>query len=109
MPTEKVFAVGIVEKIGNENSIFNVSFENKKVRKNLPIINHKQAITLILDFLIQENIINNLREIEGIGHRIVQGGEIFKNSIILEEENIVKIETLNDLAPLHNPMGGKET
>ncbi|WP_153368901.1 acetate kinase [Candidatus Phytoplasma sacchari] len=105
MPTEKVFALGLVEKIGYDNAILNIFFkEDKKIEQILPIINHKQAIQLILDLLIQEKIINSLKEIEGIGHRIVQGGEIFKNSIILTEENIEKIATLNDLAPLHNPI-----
>ncbi|WBL31606.1 acetate kinase [Candidatus Phytoplasma sacchari] len=105
MPTEKVFALGLVEKIGYDNAILNIFFkEDKKIEQILPIINHKQAIQLILDLLIQEKIINSLKEIEGIGHRIVQGGEIFKSSIILTEENIEKIATLNDFAPLHNPI-----
>ncbi|KAB8121932.1 MAG: acetate kinase [Candidatus Phytoplasma cynodontis] len=105
MPTEKIFALGLVERIGCDNAIFNISFnENKKIKKILPIVNHKQAIKLILDNLIEKKIINSLKEIEGIGHRIVQGGEIFKNSVILTEENINKIATLNDLAPLHNPI-----
>ncbi|WCA22256.1 acetate kinase [Candidatus Phytoplasma oryzae] len=105
MPSEKIFAFGLIEKIGNDNAILNINFEeNKKIKKILPIMNHKQAIKLILDYLINYQIINSLEEIDGIGHRIVQGGEIFKNSVILTEENISKLETLNDLAPLHNPI-----
>jgi acetate kinase len=104
MPSEKIFVSGIIEKIGHTESILNMNFKDKKIKDLMPIQNHKKAITLLLDYLIKHKIIDSLEEIEGIGHRIVQGGEIFKNSVIISDENIAKIESLNDLAPLHNPV-----
>jgi acetate kinase len=102
MPQEKICCVGSIERIGYDDAIFTIEFLDKKIKKILLVRDHHQAIQLILDSLIENKIIDSLKNIEGIGHRIVQGGEIFKNSVILTDENIVKIESLNDLAPLHN-------
>ncbi|TVY12442.1 Acetate kinase [Candidatus Phytoplasma pini] len=103
MPSEKIICYGVIEKIGDNNAIYNISFQNNKIEKKLPITNHEQAINVLLNSLIENKIINQIEEIEGIGHRIVQGGEIFKSSVILNDQNIAQIESLNDLAPLHNP------
>ncbi|MFR0367771.1 acetate kinase [Candidatus Phytoplasma palmae] len=103
IPSEKVLCKGSIEKIGSKDAIFNLDLENKKKKKILFINDHQQAIKIILDSLIENKFINKLEEIEGIGHRIVQGGEIFKSSAILTDENIVKIEKISNLAPLHNP------
>ncbi|WP_269091894.1 acetate kinase [Candidatus Phytoplasma ziziphi] len=102
MPKEKICCVGSIERIGYDDAIFTIEFLDEKIQKNLLVRDHHQAIQLILDSLIENKIIDSLKNIEGVGHRIVQGGEIFKNSVILTDENILKIESLNDLAPLHN-------
>ncbi|MBP3059473.1 acetate/propionate family kinase [Texas Phoenix palm phytoplasma] len=104
IPSDKVLCKGSIEKIGSKDAIFNLYLEkNKKKEKILFINDHQQAIKIILDSLIENKFINKLEEIEGIGHRIVQGGEIFKESVILTDENILKIEKISNLAPLHNP------
>ncbi|WP_323847798.1 MAG: acetate kinase [Phytoplasma sp.] len=102
MPEEKLFCLGSVEKIGYDDAIFNIEFKEQKIKKQLLVSDHYQAIQLILDALVENKIINSLQDIQAIGHRIVQGGEIFQNSVVLTDENICKIESLNDLAPLHN-------
>ncbi|MDV3196038.1 MAG: acetate kinase [Candidatus Phytoplasma stylosanthis] len=102
MPSEEVIFNGSIEKIGYEDAIFNFSFEQKKTKQILLISDHNQAIKLLLDFMIKNKIVNSLEEIQGVGHRIVQGGELFEDSVILTDENIDKVESLNDLAPLHN-------
>ena len=101
MPKEKVVSFGIVEKIGEEISIFKyfgkVNFENK-----LKINNHQEGLQFIAKTLL-ENEIKDIEEIKGIGHRVVHGGEGFDKSVRIDEEVIKKIEQHIYLAPLHNP------
>ncbi|MFP7699412.1 acetate kinase [Candidatus Phytoplasma pyri] len=102
MPKEKLIVSGLIEKIGDQKAIFSLIYGTTKKETIMPVLNHQQAVKLLLESLQINKIINNLEEIKGVGHRIVQGGELFKDSVILTEENILKIESLNDLAPLHN-------
>lgn len=103
MPLEEEICAGLIEKIGHNDAVFSIEFQKQKTNKVISIANHQQAIELLLNILIEYKILKNLKEIKGVGHRIVQGGELFSSSVILTDENIKQIETLNDLAPLHNP------
>ena len=103
MPEETTITSGIVERIGHNDAVFSIKFNGEKHEEVLPVLNHKVAVELLFDALIKYNVIKSLNEIEGVGHRVVQGGELFTDSAELIEENILKIESLNDLAPLHNP------
>ncbi|WP_334330913.1 acetate kinase [Candidatus Phytoplasma prunorum] len=102
MPKEKLIVSGLIEKIGDQNAIFSLIYGITKKETIIPVLNHQQAVKLLLESLQINKIIDNLEDIKGVGHRIVQGGELFKDSVVLTEENILKIESLNDLAPLHN-------
>ena len=103
MPEERVITSGLVERIGYENAVFKIEVNGKKeiIETNIP--DHKVAVHLLLDGLIDYGIIGSLDEINGVGHRVVQGGEIFKDSTIITDEVVEQIRGLNDLAPLHNP------
>jgi len=103
MPEEKVITSGLVERIGHENAVFQIKVNGEKVTVEQPILDHKVAVSLLLDGLVKYNIISSLNEIEGVGHRVVQGGETFKSSTVITDEVIEQIRDLNDLAPLHNP------
>lgn len=103
MPSEEVITSGIVERIGLEDSIFTISVNGEKNKEILNISNHDIAVRMLLDKLTNLGIIQSLNEIEGIGHRVVHGGEIFTDSILITEDVLAKIEELSDLAPLHNP------
>ncbi len=103
MPEEKVITSGLVERIGHENAVFQIKVNGEKVTVEQPILDHKVAVSLLLDGLVKYNIISSLNEIEGVGHRVVQGGETFKSSTVITDEVIEQIRALNDLAPLHNP------
>ena len=103
MPEESVLTSGIVERIGYEEAVFSIKVDGKKVSITQPIMNHEQAVELLIDGLIKHKIIQSLDDIQGVGHRVVQGGEIFKESALIDDIVINHIKQLSPLAPLHNP------
>lgn len=104
MPAEETIASGIVERIGLNDSIFTIKYDNgNKYEDILDIDDHEIAVELLLAKLDELGILENINDIEGVGHRVVAGGEIFSESALITDEVIDQIESLNDLAPLHNP------
>ena len=103
MPEEKVLAKGLLERIGLKDSISTVKFDGRSEKQVLDIEDHTQAVKILLDDLKHFNIIESYDEITGVGHRVVAGGEHFKDSALVDEEVIQKVEELSLLAPLHNP------
>ena len=104
MPEETVIAQGIVERIGLNDSIFTIKHgEGQKFELVQDIPNHELAINMLLEQLLELNIIGSYEEITGAGHRVVAGGEHFKESIIIDADVLKTIEDLSDFAPLHNP------
>ncbi|MEK5500659.1 acetate kinase [Bacillus sp. FSL M8-0168] len=103
MPSEKVLTKGLVERIGLDNGIFTISFDDQKKSETTDIPDHSVAVKMLLGKLTEYGIIKDLNEINGIGHRVVHGGEKFNDSVLLTDETIREIEEISDLAPLHNP------
>ena len=103
--TAELKASGLVEWIGIDGILKHEVGENKKLTFELPIPTHKEAIELVLRILTNDEtkVIDSIKEIQAIGHRIVHGGEFFKESTIVTKDVIDKIEQLIPLAPLHNP------
>ena len=102
--TAELKASGLVERIGIDGILKHEVGENKKLTFELPIPTHKEAIELVLRILTNDEtkVINSIKEIQAIGHRVVHGGEFFKESKIVTKDVIEKIEQLIPLAPLHN-------
>ncbi|MGX7131009.1 acetate/propionate family kinase [Enterococcus songbeiensis] len=104
MPEETVIAKGIVERIGLKDSIFTIKYgEGEKFETVVDIDDHEIAVQMLLDHLIELHILGSYDEITGVGHRVVAGGEYFKDSTIITDDVLEKIEELAELAPLHNP------
>ncbi|KAB8138273.1 acetate kinase [Gracilibacillus oryzae] len=103
MPEEKVLAIGLIERIGINDSIFTIEYDDKKDQVTEDIPNHEQAVKMLLDKLTQTGVIKSLDEIDGVGHRVVHGGEKFNDSVKIDEKVIEEIEEVSELAPLHNP------
>ena len=102
----KVIAKGLCERIGIENSKLTYKPSGKEgfeLVQNMK--DHTDAIKLVLDALVDpvHGVIADMNEIDAVGHRVVHGGEKFAESVLLTDEVIETIESLNDLAPLHNP------
>lgn len=102
MPEEKVIAKGLIERIGLKDSISTVKFDGRVEQQVLDIDNHTQAVKILLNDLIRFDIIKSYDEITGVGHRVVAGGEFFKESTVIDDAVLAKIEDLALLAPLHN-------
>lgn len=103
---EKDLCKGIVERIGAVTSIIKHEQPGKPLIKDTKVIaSHSEALQAILDFLLDEKnqIINSPADIRAVGHRVVHGGEMFKDSVLIDDVVKDAIEQAFDLAPLHNP------
>lgn len=106
LDTNTVLAKGIVEKIGMKGSFLKHEKESgEKVLFKGEILDHKIGIEYILGVLSSEKhgCIENLNEINAVGHRVVHGGEKFSQSVLITDEVIEVLEDFVELAPLHNP------
>ena len=105
MENEEVLASGKYERIGEDEAFITHKANGKKVEIKKPAYDHKEAIEFTLaQFTNPEyKVIDNLDEIEAIGHRVVHGGEIFKESAVIDEDVMEKISECKEFAPLHNP------
>ncbi|MFD2681587.1 acetate kinase [Bacillus seohaeanensis] len=103
MPEETVITKGLVERIGLNDGIFTISVNGEKKEEITDIPDHEVAVKMLLEKLTSFGIIKSLDEIEGIGHRVVHGGEVFDDSAVITDDVLDKISELSDLAPLHNP------
>ncbi len=103
MPQEEVVAKGLVERIGLGDSIFSISYgDDQKFEVVEDIPNHEVAVEKLLEQLVALNIISSFDEITGVGHRVVAGGELFKDSALVDDTVIQQVEDLAEFAPLHN-------
>lgn len=100
MPQYNVLVQGRVERIGYDDAIFVNSVNKEKVIQ--PVKNHEEGINLILNNLFSNTNISK-NDINAIGHRVVQGGDKQNVSVIIDDNVINYIESIKDLAPLHNP------
>lgn len=104
MPSEKVVAEGTVERIGEEMGHAKIKFgDGQKHKDEKPFKDHGAAVQYLLDQLIDLKIVQNYDEITAVGHRVVAGGEFFKDSAIINDDVIKKIDELSEYAPLHDP------
>jgi acetate kinase len=103
MPEEDVKAVGLVERIGLKDSIFTIKFNGEKDETTKDIENHEEAVKMLLEKLTSTGVIKSLEEIDGVGHRVVHGGEKFSDSVVITDQVMDEIAEVSELAPLHNP------
>jgi acetate kinase len=103
---KQALAVGICERIGLEiGELKHTPIGKDKIEIKARMENHEVAVAMVLNALTdkEHGVIDDLSEIQAVGHRVVHGGEKFATSIIITDEVIDAIEECNDLAPLHNP------
>ncbi len=106
METEESLAQGLVERIGIEGSILTQKVPGRdKYIIEQPMADHKDAIKLVLDALVDGNhgVISSMDEISAVGHRVVHGGEKYSESVVIDDAVMESLEECVKLAPLHNP------
>ena len=105
METEEVLASGKYERIGEEEAFITHKVNGQKIEIQKTAYDHKEAIEFTLEQFTnpEYKVIDSLDEIQAIGHRVVHGGEIFKESALIDDEVIEKIKECGEFAPLHNP------
>ena len=103
LPEKNVVASGLFEKIGISGSCYTIKYNGEKIKKEVNLVDHSVAVRILMEELINMGIISSLDEIEGVGHRMVHGGQEFTESVILTEDVLARVAKYNELAPLHNP------
>lgn len=103
--SEQVIAKGLCERIGIDGKLTHKPTGENEVIKEVAMPNHQSALTYVLEALTDKDygVIDELSEIDAVGHRIVHGGEKFANSVIIRDDVVKEIDECSDLAPLHNP------
>ena len=97
-----VLAKGVADRIGIHGSFIEIRLTGQEKRKReVALPTHNEAIVEVIKELLN-GALNSMEEIDAVGHRVVQGGDYFKNSVLVTDEVVEKIEELSELAPLHN-------
>ncbi|KZX39157.1 acetate/propionate family kinase [Pediococcus acidilactici] len=105
MPDEQILASGLVDRIDLPASVFTAQQPGQeKYRITQDNITYDLAATMVLSYLKDQGVVEHLHEINGIGHRVVAGGEYFKDSVLVDNEVLAQIKELSQYAPLHNPI-----
>ena len=103
MNDESVIISGVFERIGIEGGTYTLKFNGEKIKIETDLPDHLTAVKILLEKLIEVGAISNLDEIEGVGHRIVHGGDKYTESVMVTDEVVEDIVRFSDYAPLHNP------
>ena len=103
LPEKNVVASGLFEKIGISGSCYTIKYNGEKIKKEVNLVDHSVAVRILMEELINMGIIGSLGEIEGVGHRILHGGQEFIEPVVLTEDILARVAKYNELAPLHNP------
>jgi propionate kinase len=98
MPQGDMLCQGLIERIGMANAQVTLKTPAQKWQETAPIADHREAVTLLLEKLLDHRIIQSLQDIDGVGHRVAHGGERFKDSTPVTDDTLAEIERLAELA-----------
>ncbi len=103
LPEKKELISGTFEKIGIGNSFYTIKLNGEKLKREVDLRDHSVAVKYLIDELIDNKVIENLDELDGVGHRVVHGGQKYSESTIVSDEVLDSIAECSELAPIHNP------
>ena len=103
--TGEMLVKGYYERIGQPGAFLTHKVNGEKHKFEYPAKNHEKAIQFVIERLTSESygVFKSLEELDAIGHRVVHGGEKFKDAVLITDEVIQGIKENENLAPLHNP------
>lgn len=101
--TKNVLVKGMIDAINLDRCNISLTFNGDTITRNINVKNHEEAVTLMIHSLMDNDIIGDVSEIRAVGHRVVHGGEIYNEPIIIDSAVLLKLKELITLAPLHNP------
>ncbi len=103
--TEETLVQGYYERIGQPNAFLTHKLNGEKHKFEYPAMNHETAIQFVMEKLTSEEygVFKTLDELDAVGHRVVHGGETFKDAVLITDEVVKGIKENASLAPLHNP------
>ena len=100
-----VVAKGLAERIGIDGSKVSIKYADGSKKEVVnPLPTHNEALQEVFNLLLN-GALSDLNEITAVGHRVVHGGEVYANSVVIDENVVKTVEDLSSLAPLHNPAG----
>jgi acetate kinase len=104
MDDQSVLAAGVIESIGGSHSLHRYKFGSASaISQTLPVADHAQGLHTLFNCLQENAILQEATELSCVGHRVVHGGELFRQPVIIDSRVTVQISELSALAPLHNP------
>ena len=103
LPEEKELISGYFQRIGIDGSFYDVKINGEKLHRDLDLPNHLVALECIKKEIVELGVVSSLDEIDGIGHRLVHGGEKYKESVLIDDEVLATCEKFKKLAKLHMP------
>ena len=115
MPEEKVLISGLFERIGINDSLYSIKLNGEKIKKEAELKNHGDAVKILCDELINNNIVSSLEEIDACGHRVVHGGSKYAKSVVIDSDveseiefDVKAIETIEDFGRLSDVYSADE-
>lgn len=104
MDDESVIAKGNCDRIGIDGHISHKTFDGRKIDMDCDFPTHTEAFEKLVEVLTtgEASVIKSMNEISAVGHRIVQGAEVFDKTTLVTDEVIDKIDDMSELAPVHN-------
>ena len=106
MESQNILACGQADRIGLSNARFRYEAQGRQAwETTMDLPDHSRAVHVLLSFLTdpKQGVLSDIRDITGVGHRVVHGGEHFRTSVLVDSGIRRTLETTKDLAPLHNP------
>lgn len=103
METETALIKGHIDGIEKDDCIIKTTINGKTTTETKPVKTQKEAVKIALKSLLNNKIIESYKEIDAIGHRVVHGGDYFKEAALINNSSISYIKIFSELAPLHNP------
>ncbi|MDE5586970.1 MAG: acetate kinase [Bacilli bacterium] len=103
MDTKTCIASGYFERVTLDGSFYTIKYNGEKIKEEVDMPNHTVAVEVLLDRLISLGIIKDLKEIEGVGHRLAHGGDKYKTSALITDQLMEDFKGYTELAPLHVP------